>query len=66
MTEYNRLFKEELGITTSWEREAAQKTREEIALKLIKMGMVVNEIAQVTGLGVEEVQQLEAKLQKEN
>ena len=58
MTEYNRLFKE-LEITTSWEREAAQKTREEIALKLLKMGMVVNEIAQVTGLGVEEVQQLQ-------
>ena len=66
MTDYNRLFKEELGITTSWEREAAQKTREEIAFKMLKMGMIVNEIAQLTGLSTEEVQRLEAQLQKEN
>lgn len=62
------LSKEEvyMEITTSWGREAAQKTREEIALNMLKAGMAVNEIAQITGLGVEEVQQLQAQLQEEN
>lgn len=47
-------------MVTSWERKAAQKTREEIALNLLRTGMVVEEIAQITGLNVEQVQSLVA------
>ncbi|KST68958.1 Rpn family recombination-promoting nuclease/putative transposase [Mastigocoleus testarum] len=62
------LSKEEvyMEITTSWERKAAQKTREEIALNMLKMGMTVNEIIKATGLSTEEVERLEASLQEEN
>lgn len=55
-----------MEIVTSWQQEGAQKTREEIALNLLKRGMIVQEISQVTGLSLEEVQQLLALLQEEN
>lgn len=51
-----------IEIVTSWEQKAAQKTREEIALNLLQRGMIVPEIAQITGLSVEQVQQLQAQL----
>lgn len=62
------LSKEEvyMEITTSWGREAAQKTREEIALNMLKRKMAVDEIVEMTGLSTEEVQRLEAQLQEEN
>lgn len=62
------LSKEEvyMEITTSWERKAAKKTREEIALNLLKKKMLVDEVVETTGLSTEEVQQLQAQLQKEN
>ena len=62
------LSKEEayMEITTSWGREAAQKTREEIALNMLKMGMTVNDIIKATGLSTEEVERLKASLQEEN
>lgn len=37
-----------MEMVTSWERKAAQKTRVEIALNLLRRGMVVEEIAQIT------------------
>lgn len=55
-----------MEIVTSWQQEGAQKTREEIALNLLKRGMIVQEISQVTGLSLEQVQQLLALLQEEN
>lgn len=55
-----------MEIVTSWEQKAAQKTREEIALNLLQRGMIVPEIAQITGLSVEQVQQLQAQLSREN
>ena len=55
-----------MEIVTSWQQEGAQKTREEIALNLLKRGMIVQEISQVTGLSLEQVQQLQALLSQEN
>lgn len=55
-----------MEIVTSWQQEGAQKTREEIALNLLKRGMIVQEISQVTGLSLEQVQQLQALLSEEN
>jgi DNA-binding CsgD family transcriptional regulator len=37
-----------------------------IALNLLQRGMIVQEIAQITGLSVEQVQQLQAQLSREN
>jgi len=48
-----------MEIVTSWERKAAQKTRDEIALNLLREGMAYEAIARVTGLTVEQVQQLQ-------
>ncbi|BAY42247.1 hypothetical protein NIES2111_66430 (plasmid) [Nostoc sp. NIES-2111] len=55
-----------MEMVTSWERKAAQKTREEIALNLLRRGMIVEEIAQITGLNIEQVQELQAQLSQEN
>jgi hypothetical protein len=55
-----------MEMVTSWERKAAQKTREEIALNLLRRGMIVSEIAQITGLNIEQVQELQAQLSQEN
>ncbi|MEH2068044.1 MAG: hypothetical protein V7K47_07735 [Nostoc sp.] len=57
---------EVMEIVTSWGEKAAQKTRQEIALNLLKRGMIVQEIAQITGLTVEQVIQLQAQLTQEN
>lgn len=63
---FDYLKEEIMEIVTSWGEKAAQKTREEIALNLLKRGMVVQEIAQITGLTVEQVIQLQAQLTQEN
>ncbi|WP_341531342.1 Rpn family recombination-promoting nuclease/putative transposase (plasmid) [Nostoc sp. UHCC 0302] len=55
-----------MEIVTSWEQKAAQKTREEIALNLLQREMVIEEVAQVTGLNIEQVQELQAQVSQEN
>jgi DNA polymerase III delta prime subunit len=40
-------------MVTSWEREGAQKTREEIALNLLREGMSIEAVARLTELKVE-------------
>ncbi|MDM9385684.1 Rpn family recombination-promoting nuclease/putative transposase [Chlorogloeopsis sp. ULAP01] len=55
-----------MEIVTSWEQKAAQKTREEIALNLLREGMATEAIVRVTGLTVERVIQLQAQLTQEN
>jgi predicted transposase YdaD len=53
---------EVMEIVTSWGEKAAQKTREEIALNLLRRGTVIEEVAQITGLNIEQVQQLQVQL----
>ncbi|MBG1261728.1 Rpn family recombination-promoting nuclease/putative transposase [Nostoc commune] len=53
---------EVMEIVTSWGEKAAQKTREEIALNLLREGMSIEAVARLTELTVEQVQQLQAKL----
>ncbi|MHC5739957.1 Rpn family recombination-promoting nuclease/putative transposase [Nostoc sp.] len=55
-----------MEIVTSWQQEGAQKTREEIALNLLREGLAIEVITRVTGLTVEQVQQLQATLSREN
>lgn len=55
-----------MEIVTSWQQEGAQKTREEIALNLLHEGLAIEVITRVTGLTVEQVQQLQAKVPPEN
>ncbi|WP_298913227.1 hypothetical protein [uncultured Nostoc sp.] len=55
-----------MEIVTSWQQEGAQKAKEEIALNLLQRGMIVQEIAQITGLSVEQVQQLQAQMSPGN
>ncbi|BAY73371.1 hypothetical protein NIES23_61990 (plasmid) [Trichormus variabilis NIES-23] len=55
-----------MEIVASWGEKAAQKTREEIAVNLLKKGMVVSEIAQITGLALERVIQLQTQIKQEN
>lgn len=50
-----------MEIVTSWERKAAQKTRVEIALNLLREGIASEAIARVTALSVEQVQQLQTE-----
>ncbi|MCC5604518.1 Rpn family recombination-promoting nuclease/putative transposase [Nostoc favosum] len=51
-----------MEIVTSWQQEGAQKTREEIALNLLHEGLAIEVITRVTGLTLEQVQQLQAKV----
>ncbi|MEH2373271.1 hypothetical protein [Nostoc sp.] len=51
-----------MEIVTSWEQKALEK----VAVNLLQRGMIVQEIAQITGLSIEQVQQLQAKLVQEN
>ncbi|WP_334826073.1 hypothetical protein [Nostoc sp.] len=51
-----------MEIVTSWEQKALEK----VAVNLLQRGMIVQEIAQITGLSIEQVQQLQAKLLQEN
>jgi predicted Rossmann fold nucleotide-binding protein DprA/Smf involved in DNA uptake len=51
---------------TSWEEKAAQRTRQEIALNLLREGMTTEAIVRVTGLTTEQVQHLLSQLQNEN
>ncbi|MBG1268378.1 Rpn family recombination-promoting nuclease/putative transposase [Nostoc sp. WHI] len=53
---------EVMEIVTSWGEKAAQKTREEIALNLLREGMSIEAVARLTELTVQQVQQLQAKL----
>ena len=55
-----------MEIVTSWQQSGAQKAKEEIALNLLQRGMIVQEIAQITGLSVEQVQQLQAQMSPGN
>ncbi|MBH8573057.1 Rpn family recombination-promoting nuclease/putative transposase [Nostocaceae cyanobacterium CENA369] len=55
-----------MEIVTSWGEKAAQKTRQEIALNLLREGMTTEAIVRVTGLTQEQVQQLQAQLTQEN
>ncbi|MEH2199589.1 Rpn family recombination-promoting nuclease/putative transposase [Nostoc sp.] len=55
-----------MEIVTSWQQEGAQKTREEIALNLLHEGLAIEVITRVTGLTVEQVQHLLAKVPPEN
>jgi predicted transposase YdaD len=55
-----------MEIVTSWQQEGAQKALEKVALNLLQRGMIVQEISQITGLTIEQVQQLQAKLPQEN
>ena len=55
-----------MEMVTSWERKSAQKTRKEIALNLLRRGMVADEVAQITGLNIEQVQELQTHLFQEN
>jgi predicted transposase YdaD len=55
-----------MEIVTSWQQSGAQKTREEIALNLLREGLAIEVIIRVTGLTVEQVQQLQAQLFQEN
>ncbi|MFN6566187.1 Rpn family recombination-promoting nuclease/putative transposase [Dendronalium sp. ChiSLP03b] len=57
---------EVMEIVTSWGEKAAQKTREEIALNLLREGMSTEAIVRVTGVTLEQVQQLQAQLTQEN
>jgi|GEM_PF-5272252 len=50
-----------MEIVTSWAREALEK----MAMNLLRRGMPLEEIAQVTELTVARVQQLQAQLQTE-
>ncbi len=55
-----------MEIVTSWQQEGAQKTREEIALNLLREGMATEAIVRVTQLTLEQVQQLQAHLSQDN
>ncbi|MEH2077392.1 MAG: Rpn family recombination-promoting nuclease/putative transposase [Nostoc sp.] len=55
-----------MEIVTSWQQEGAQKALEKVALNLLQRGMIVQEISQITGLTIEQVQQLQAKRPQEN
>jgi predicted transposase YdaD len=55
-----------MEIVTSWSQKAAQKTREEIALNLLREGLAIEVIIRATGLTVEQVQQLQAQLFQDN
>ncbi|MBW4429996.1 MAG: Rpn family recombination-promoting nuclease/putative transposase [Nostoc desertorum CM1-VF14] len=55
-----------MEIVTSWQQEGAQKTREEIALNLLREGMATEAIVRVTQLTLEQVQQLQAQLSQDN
>ncbi|MBD2459215.1 Rpn family recombination-promoting nuclease/putative transposase [Nostoc sp. FACHB-87] len=57
---------EVMEIVTSWQEEGAQKAKEDIALNLLREGIATDVIIRVTGLTVEQVQQLQARMQQEN
>lgn len=54
-----------MEIVTSWELEERQKAAEQIARNLLRRGFKAEETAEVTGLTVERVRELEAQLKKE-
>ena len=59
-----------MEITTSWEREGAQKaaqqTAEQIAINSLREGLAVEIVVKITGLSVEKVQELQTQLEAEN
>ncbi|MHC5917247.1 MAG: hypothetical protein ACYTXE_41145 [Nostoc sp.] len=55
-----------MEIVTSWAEKAAQKTREEMTLNLLREGMTTEAIVRVTGLTVEQVIQLQDQLTEDN
>ncbi|QSJ21091.1 Rpn family recombination-promoting nuclease/putative transposase [Nostoc sp. UHCC 0702] len=54
-----------MEIVTSWQQEGAQKTREEIALNLLREGLAIEVITRVTGLTLEQIEQLQTQLSQE-
>ncbi|WP_341532017.1 Rpn family recombination-promoting nuclease/putative transposase (plasmid) [Nostoc sp. UHCC 0302] len=57
---------EVMEIVTSWEQKGAQRALEQVAVNLLREGMATEAIVRVTGLTVEQVQQLQAQLSQEN
>ncbi len=57
---------EVMQIVTSWQQEGDQQARKEIAVNLLQRGMRVEEIAQITSLNREQVQELQAQLSQQN
>jgi predicted transposase YdaD len=55
-----------MEIVTSWQQEGAQKALEKVALNLLHEGLAIEVITRVTGLTVEQVQQLQAQLSPGN
>ncbi len=53
---------EYMEMVTSWERKGRQETQEEIAKNLLRRGVMPEETAEITGLTVERVQELQAQL----
>jgi len=51
-----------MEIVTSWQQEALEK----VAVNLLREGIAAEVIVRVTGLTVEQVQQLQAQLSQEN
>lgn len=55
-----------MEIVTSWERKAQLQTREEVAIKALQKGMMLEMIVEITGLSLERVQELQVQQQSEN
>jgi predicted transposase YdaD len=53
---------EYMEIITSWERKATQKTLKTVVLNSLREGLSVETVARITGLTVEQVQQLQLEL----
>jgi hypothetical protein len=55
-----------MEIVTSWERKAQLQAREEVAINSLREGFAVDTVARITGLTIEQVQQLQLQIQSEN
>ncbi|WP_256871695.1 hypothetical protein [Nostoc sp. TCL26-01] len=55
-----------MEIVTSWQQEGAQKALEKVAINLLREGMATETIVRVTGLTLEQVQQLQTQPQQNN
>ncbi|GAA6618408.1 hypothetical protein [Scytonema sp. NUACC26] len=54
---------EYMEIVTSWQRKGRIQALEEVALNSLREGLSVEAVVRITGLPLEKVQQLQAKLQ---
>jgi len=58
----NPIQKEEImQITTSWEEKGMEKERRSLALKMLQEGATLQFVEKVTGLTVEQLQQLQSQ-----